>query len=351
MQVEHVESIRPIASGVGSRARAVLSVAVPIVGLVVVVATAVLGREDARPASADDDPPVVVAIEPLLEPTQDASSAVQSARPADTVDFPPLAFGLRVRTSAQTLERLHDGRLDDGLVAVSGWLTLSPYQPDCSPVPDPTVAHEGLCRRDAVLSDTPDQIMTIRPDGPARAGRPGPHLHPQVLPGVSLSGLAPASFASLADAVRPIPVVVLGRFGDARARSCLPARRHCGEAFVLERLAWANGEWIRRSPFRSPDIEGPPMTTRLARLIGQDSLRDGRIVLSEALVPRTDLALIDPAADAAVPNDVDGPVWYLRTIVRRAPTGEREGPLRWIVVDDTTGRVLAAADVLPADPR
>ena len=70
------------------------------------------------------------------------------------------------------------------------------------------------------------------------------------------------------------------------------------------------------------------------------AIRRGAIVLTEVIVERDDLATIDPAADALVPDDV-GTIWYVRAPATRG-LEDSLGEVGWAVIEDDTAAVLAS---------
>ncbi|HEV8490396.1 MAG TPA: hypothetical protein VGQ58_11475 [Candidatus Limnocylindrales bacterium] len=318
----YVEPVRTISPGRSSKARVIAGVALPIVGLILVVAAGALAH-------------------PAAPPPQDREAVVPEMRPriaspvaaSDERDFPQRAARLGVRTVEEVLELRRADQLGGELVAVSAWLTRGSRQPDCLAAGEITTSPD-LCRRVVVLTDSPSRLST-----PGRSASPrwrGPHLHAQVLPGTSLGAFGQPRRGAI-DA-EPVPVVALGRFDDPRAEDCLWGR-HCGESFVLERLVWVDGAWplvpVVTSEIRPGGVESSAV--RFGRLIVRESARSP-IVLTQALVGREWLPRIDPLAAEAVEGRDADTVWYFRMIGRQPST------LRWAVADER-GRILASGDL------
>jgi hypothetical protein len=331
-----------------------LTVLLPTLALAAVVATGLWG---AKPASDVPTSPGSSGSLPGRPSASAAGTPVSGDEilPRDEASvgagpaFPDRALGLPVRTAADAHAAAHGGGIEGRLVAVRGWLTVSPSQRDCSPRIDPAVAWNGLCARDALLSDSPEPLLAARGDGITWVGMPAARLHVRVHPGTSLAALASEPPSSIEAAVVPVPVVVVGRFHDPRlAHACVAVPRHCRNTFAVERLMWVDGTWTRRMAVQDPDVPDGEHST-LARMIFQDSLRDAGVVLGEALVSRDRLASIDAIADAQVPPAITGPVWYMRVVVRRPwhVQGVAE-MVHWLVVDHASGKVVAIADSLAA---
>jgi hypothetical protein len=330
-----------------------LAVLLPTLALAVVVATGLWG---AGPAS---DVPASPGSSASM-PGRPSASAPERPVPGDEIvpgvapsatepAFPDRALGLSVRTAADARAAVSDGDARGRLVAVRGWLTVSPSQPECSSHIDPAVAWNGLCAREALLSDSAEPLLAARGDGITWVGTPAAHLHVRAHPGTSLAALASEPPSSIEAALVPVPVVVVGQFHDPRlAHACVAVPRHCRNTFAVERLMWVDGTWTHRMAVHDPDMPAEEHTA-LVRMIFQDSLRDAGVVLGEALVSRERLASIDATADAHVPAAITGPVWYMRVVVRRPwhVQGIAE-MVHWLVVDHGSGKVVAIADSLEA---
>jgi hypothetical protein len=333
----------------GQRGRATtLATLAPVAALVVVVLVAWAGAvaEALAPSPAERSTASLAAerdgearAEPPVLPGMDLSIA------------PRVAFGLAVADVHQTLERRHAGEIRRGLVAVAGYLTVDPRDRDCADRRD-EAAMDAFCERSAILSATADPVLTVNWNengGTARRlGMPRSHLHPQVLPGTAIPpGLVTRPDPRIRE-ITPVAVVVIGRFDDPRARKCHPGLRHCGDEFVLERVAWANGQWIDRPVVRDPTIPAAQTgkSSAITRLLTSRESDRGEIILSEALLTVDLLGDVDPAAATALGGGAGGPVWYVRSVGRAAVDADerREWPVAWAVVDHESGLVLATGD-------
>ncbi|MDQ3871274.1 MAG: hypothetical protein M3301_06635 [Chloroflexota bacterium] len=320
----------------------------PFVVLVAVVGFGVLGRggDAATPANrgpAVTPPSAVRSIDGA--PGQPAEYAT---RAAETARFPSSLFGLPVRNTAETL-RLRRARRSAGVVAVSGYLSLSGERASCSDSVVPPGRLGSFCHRVGILVDSPQS-----PFNPTR-GIPawwlGPHLHPQFPVGTRL----PEETARTVLAARgaPLPVILVGRFDDPRAVRCPPDGRHCGEELVVDRVGWSDGEVWRRStafdPLLDAKIRDRAWKARFG-LVGS-AFPGNTPILSATLIASQNLPRLEPQAAAAVtrrnPRDA---LWLVRALVVGA--GRRGEPavgrVVWAIVDASTGEIVARGPA-PAD--
>ena len=347
MDLEHVQPVRSLTPDGSSRARNVVAVAFPILALVFVVGAGIAGRsadDDGRPNIAEANAsPSARASTP--RPTRDEDSATLIA-----TGFPTDAIGLPVGSVRATLDR-HRGPGGNGVIAIAGWLTVPPVdgcdQADGVSGPDSGTSAAGdvalLCRRDTMLLDDPRPVLAADGEALIRLRAPGPHLHPQAMPGISLDAVTDRQDRDLGGTIRPVPVVVVGRFGDARLPVCVRAPRHCVDGFAIERLIWVDGEWQLRRAERSPVLADTRVSGKVRWHIVDAAFEHNGLVLNEVLVPRDTLKRIDPIADVTIDARVDGPVWYIRTLLRSVGSrGPARSDIGWAVIEDATGIVLGA---------
>jgi hypothetical protein len=329
-------------AGRGSRLRTTIAVLGPVAALILIVGAA--WQDPGR--NSDPGPPLRVAdvAQPSRVADRTAEPPLASDRGPVAVKhsvFPATAFRLHVRTVDETRAAHVAGDIDDRPVAVSGFLSIDPRHRICLGVIP--VLGDSFCRRAAILTDEPKPIFAVRTGDPSSTDRIraiGPHLHPQILPGTVL----PAELTEGEDTgdapVEPMPAVVIGRFGDPRAERCRPGGRHCGEEFVLERVAWIDGRWSDRDLARDPAI-GPGAIARgsVTRAIASREADRGEVILSRAVVRRKLLSFIDPAAARALGANAGREVWYIRSLGK--PPSSTETVVKWAVVGHPTGLVLA----------
>ena len=297
------------------------------------LADAPAARESPRPSHSSG---------PIVATSSDEPRATDGRAPLPTV-----AFGLTVFDVEGTLERLRSGEIGSGLVAVAGFLTVDPRDRDCSAAGIGPRAG-AFCLRSAILTGFAEPILEVNWDengsSAIRLGTSRPHLHPQILPGTAIPEELVATPDPRVRELAPVRAVVIGRFGDPRAHPCHPGRRHCGEEFVLERLAWAGGRWMTAPLVRDPSV--PTTETAggvdIPRLIAAREADRSEAIMSRALVSVPLLRVVHPDAVATLAGPVAGPVWYVRSITRIGGVA-REAPVTWVIVDNATGDVLAAS--------
>jgi hypothetical protein len=338
MDPEHVEPVQSLASGRRSRTRTVAAAAIPIVLLVGLIGSAMLG--EVKPPA--DDPSPAVAADASEPPAED--TAAPEAAALRSAGFPTRALGLPVHSVASTLERHRDGEVAGEVVAVAGWLSVPPDS-DCGV--DVVDDREGLygtgaaCRRETVLADDAEPVLAVRRNGEIRhLGLPRAFMLPVGLPGPSLATLA-AEQRAPDNVILPQRAIVLGRFADARLEACSTSRPDCGSSFAIERVAWVDGSWRLRRPLIYPATVEPVPSGMVRWPTVDRAIRRGAIILSESILPREDLATVDPAADAATPRDVET-IWYVRLLLRPRGIEDSQGELGWAVIDDDTATVLAS---------
>jgi hypothetical protein len=328
-----VEPVPTSPRGPFRRLGGLLALALPLVLLVAAVGGGVLGRAS-EPAVAQASPIPTQVVDPAPDPSPSPRVVFEHDRFASAARFPAAMHGLPVRTVVETLQR-HRAMPHEDLVAVAGYLSIRAMEPECT---DRYLGPYGsLCHRGSVLADARFSPFAY---GESSWRRIGPHLHPQFPVGVRMPHQAQRTTA--AKDGPPLAVVVLGRFGDERARACQPAGQHCGEEFVVERVAWLDGEDWYRTTVLDPliDLDVNDDGWRERRLTAR-ALMEARAILSTAYVQPETLERIDPGAAAVLPDAWDEPVWYVLGLdVLPGESGEAVGRTRWILVTED-GKVLA----------
>jgi hypothetical protein len=349
MDLEHIQPVQSLTPDPRSRARTLIVAALPVVLLVGLVTAGILGRED------DEGPGVGLVAAETADPAPAPPSAGPSATPdlaasdPSVAGFPTETIGLRVHSVDETLALRDAGKIGSEVVAVSGWLTI-PRLGQCPAIGAAGTAPGAstgdgnlLCQRDTYLVDDGLPLFAIEHrEGLVTLRSPGRHLRPQAMPGVELVSLAGRQFMGNSTELRPRRVVIAGRFGDPRLEECRPLTHTCEEAFAIERLVWVDGQARLRRTVRYPGLDDLELSRKVRWHIVDAANQHGSIVLSETLVPRSELRALDPTADRAVPADVVGTVWYVRTLLRSGPYGNPTGSVGWAVIEDATAAVLAA---------
>jgi hypothetical protein len=305
----------------GGRLRLIASASIPVVGLLAVVATGVLAGATER----TDAPAGRTASEAV---------GVAAARDDDaafvSVSFPPRVLGLPVLDIATARDLRAGGTVGDGLVALRGYLTARPRLRGCLGASQPAM-DVALCRRDTILTEDPAPLLAWE-DGAVRwvGTRPGLHLHPQAMPGVTLAPLDAALDASFDGGtatgagerpdgpIRPIAAIVIGRFGDPRLAGRSTGGRDHSEPFAIERLVWADGRWQDRGIARSAPRDDDELDPREIRTIINERLATGAVILSQSIVDPASLAPLQPGLAKVIggTGSVAEPVWYVRTMIR-----------------------------------
>jgi hypothetical protein len=189
-------------------------------------------------------------------------------------------------------------------------------------------------------------VLADRPESPFASSdqnrwtRLGPHLHPIAMPGTYVPVAVSASVAI--ERREPTPVVLLGRFDDERAGPC-PEGQPCEPMLSIEWVPWAAGRIRPPNGAIDPALRGVETSlderdrrrSRLAALPGSGPML-------ELALSRDTLARVDPIASLALGGVAPGgaPVWYLRLL---SPVDEGRWDVDWLVLDDSTGRVLASS--------
>ena len=263
---------------------------------------------------------------------------------------PTVVAGLPVISVARADELLRSSKLDGRAVAVAGY--FDQFTPSC-PYPGRHVGPlEGWCRFVA-FTDTRATAQLCQPEGSngMSCGQPsGTNLSPFFL--TETSG-DPWSLLTGGATGEPAALVVIGHAGDARQWQCTAATQTvCASAFVVDRIAWANGHDV---PPVAPQVGSvqtgkaitPTMT--LSQVAGATGVGDN--LLTAAAIRAGDLASVDPRWNLAG----DNVVWLVRSLGAAAGSGAGETrPVTVWLVDDATGKVVdshplkLAADYRPA---
>ena len=342
--------------GRGGAVRTLTTIAAPLVLLVVVVATGVLAR-DPSPDRAAEAP---ATSDPVTTRTQEPDATDALAGRADVLPrrFPPRALGLAAQTVDEALSARRAGVAGGDLIAIRGYLTIWPGVVGCiDDRPALAGAPGWRCERTAILRDDPSAVLAFEDGSPVWQGvRGGSHLHPTIFPGVSLGALDPVPRvedpfipdATRDQAVRPAAVLVIGRFDDARLADRRSSARHVNEAFVIERLVWADGRWLDNRFARFVPWDATDLDLRTARAITAEALPGGTVILSQNVIGPEMLGALSVDASAAVRTLGEPPdrLWFVRAMTRTSPTidaladtgGSRR--LGWVVLAND-GAILA----------
>lgn len=340
---------RPITPRRTGHARSWIPILGPFILLGVVVAVALAGNRpqpdptsDVLAVTADDADPGPRA------PSSSTPSA--SADPTAAIAFPTRVYDLPVSTVAEALAVDPMDRDPAAIVAIRAWLTIR-YDDGCARAPltaDGRVLPDALCWKHVILGSDPSPAFAWQDGAMRRIGPNGAHLHAHIPPGVDREHLDREAVPMFgggrrAGTVVPIPVVVVGRFGDPRVPACTSNGRHCGESFVVERVTWVAGDYPPDPVVTFVPATAGTLDADVARRAALRGLAGPTVVLSQALLAVDDLAGIDPAAaDVVAAETATAPVeqlWFLRVL---APSGT-DSPartIRWLTLDGATGTVI-----------
>ncbi len=251
--------------------------------------------------------------------------------------FPAEAAGLPVLSVAQAVALIGAGKLDGRAAAVAGYYLA--VIPSC-PAPDRYIGPlERWCSFTA-FTDRSEDARLCRPDGDngTSCSRPtATSLTPFLVS--ETGGAIPSHEGVLGGGFDPVPLVLIGHAGDARQWRCTEQTQSaCARAFVVDRVAWADGHAVPlTAPQTGDQTSGRAVVPRLtlAQAAADAGIGDG--LLTGAAFRAGDLATVDPRENLAG----DGIVWLLRSL------GPGTGPTRPVteqIIDDTTGKLI---DTLP----
>ncbi len=310
------------------------------IGILALLIASLLGACSFPSAGATVSPSVAVSAPP--------SAAVSP--PPSVAAFPSEVAGLRVMSVADAVDRLQSGKLDGQAVAVAGY--YDQFTSSC-PYPGRYIGPlESWCRFVA-FTDTRASAQLCQPDGAngMSCRQPsGTSLGPFFMSetsGDAMSWLAGGATGE------PAALVVIGHAGDARQWQCTAATQaECAKAFVIDRIAWAEGHDVPPTVPQTGDQQtGKVITPRmtLAQVTAAAGLGDD--LLTGAAFRKGDIATIDPRWNFAG----DDIVWLVRSLGQGGGSGAGESrPETVWLVDDATGRsvdnhpLVLDSDYLPA---
>ena len=310
------------------------------IGILALLIASLLGACSSPSAGATMSPSLGVSASP---------SAIVSPLPS-TSAFPSEVAGLPVISVASADELLRSGKLDGQAVAVAGY--FDQFTPSC-PYPGRYIGPlEGWCRFVA-FTDTRATAQLCQPEGSngRSCSQPsGTNLSPFFM---SETSGDPWSLLTGGATGEPAALVLIGHAGDARQWQCTAATQAvCAGAFVIDRIAWANG---RDVPPVAPQVgnvqTGKAITPRMTLPQVAAATGVGDNLLTAAAVRAGDVASVDPRWNLAGDNTV----WLVRSLDAAAGSGAAESrPETVWLVDDATGKVVdshplkLAADYRPA---
>ena len=262
-------------------------------------------------------------------------SAQPTGHPAKAA-FPTSVAGLSVISVADAVDLLQSGKLDGRAVAVAGY--IDQFNPSC-PYPGRYIGPlENWCHFVA-FTDTRASAQLCQPEGAngVTCRQPsGTNLAPYFTSETSGSAWSWPTGGATGE---PAALVLIGHAGDARQWLCTPATQaQCAGAFVVDRIAWAEGHNVPPAAPESADQHtGKAITPRMT--LGQvaAAIGLGDDLLTGAAFRAGDIASVDPRWNRAGDNIL----WLVRSLGRAAESGADEiRPETVWLVDDATGRVI-----------
>lgn len=276
---------------------------------------------------------------PSATSTAATTIATSSAQPQATTGTPPAASfpstvaGMPVVSVADAVGLLRAGRLDGQAVAVAGY--FDQFTPPC-PYPGRYVGPlEGWCRLVAFTETRASAQLCVGGENSMSCTQPtGPNLAPFFM--TETSGDA-WSYLAAGPTGQPAALVLVGHAGDARQWQCTAATQsECAHAFVVDRIAWADGYDVPPTAPQPGDQQaGKAITPRMTLVQVAAVAGLGDELLTAAALPRRDVATVDPRWNLAG----DGIVWIARSLAPAAGPGPTRAETVWLV-DDATGKVI-----------
>jgi hypothetical protein len=267
-------------------------------------------------------------------------SAAATGQPPDAATgqspdatFPSEIDGLPVISVADTAGLLGSGKLDGRAAAVAGYGNEMPVP---CPYPGRYVGPlESWCHFTAV-TDTLSSARLCEPNGGngTRCGMPSAtYLSPFFMPETS------GDVQAWQTGQEPVALVLIGHAGDPRQWPCTAATQdECANAFVVDRIAWAQGREVPVAVPQTGDQQtGQAITPRMtlaqvAAAIGPDDE-----LLTGAPFRKGDIATIDPRWNFTG----DEVIWLVRSLGSKAGSGATQTrPETVWLVDDANGRVI-----------
>ncbi|MEX2315228.1 MAG: hypothetical protein WD628_05870, partial [Thermomicrobiales bacterium] len=235
---------------------------------------------------------------------------------------------------AQAVDLLERGDLDGRAVAIAGYFFES--MPSCPPPMRYIGPLDDWCRFVAFADDVASATLCTYTDNSITCRPPsGTHLAPFFLS--ETSGALPSASDG-----KPTPLVLIGHAGDPRQWQCAAdTQEGCRQAFVVDRIAWANGEEV---PLTAPEPWDQTTFERLVPRLTMDQatavLGLGDQVLAAAAFRAGDIPTVDPRWNLAG----DEIMWIVRSIGADA-SADATRSVTVSLVDDATGNLVDAHDL------
>jgi hypothetical protein len=280
----------------------------------------------------------------------DASPSAMVSPLPPGAPFPSVVAGLPVISVARADELLRSGKLDGEAVAVGGY--FDQFTPSC-PYPGRYIGPlEGWCRFVA-FTDARATAQLCQPEGSNGMGCRLPsetNLAPFFMSETSGNAW---SWIKGGTTGEPVGLVLIGHAGDARQWQCTAeTQAECANAFVVDRIAWAEGRDVPpTAPETGDKLSGKAITPMMALAQVAEAIGLGDDLLTGAPFKAGDIAAVDPRWNLAGHNVV----WVVRSLGQAAESDASETlpEIVWLV-DDATGKVIdshplkLASDYQPA---
>ena len=296
------------------------------IGILALLIASLLGACSSPSAGATVTPSVGVSASP---------SATVSPLPSAAA-FPSEVAGLPVISVASADELMRSGKLDGQAVAVAGYFDQS--TPPC-PYPGRYIGPlEGWCRFVA-FTDTRAGAQLCQPEGSngTSCSQPsGTNLAPFFMSETSGNAWSWLTGGATGE---PAALVIIGHAGDPRQWQCTAATQaQCASAFVVDRIAWANGHDVPPAAPQTGDQQtGKAITPRMTLAQVAAAIGPSGDLLTGAAFRAGDIATVDPRWNLAG----DNVVWLARSLGPAAQAGSAKTRSETVwLVDDPTGKVI-----------
>ena len=253
------------------------------IGILALLIASVLGACSSAPAGAIMSPSVGV----------NASPPAIVSHQAPDAPFPSEVAGLPVISVASADDLLQSGKLDGQVVAVAGY--FDQFTPSC-PYPGRYIGPLETWCRFVAFTDARATAKLCQPEGSNGVSCRQP----------SETNLAPFFMTETSGDTRSLPpggatgepaaLVVIGHAGDARQWQCTAATQaQCANAFVVDRIAWAEGHDVPpATPETGDQQSGKVITPRMTLAETAAAAGLGDDLLTGAAFRKGDIATIDP---------------------------------------------------------
>ncbi len=287
---------------------------------------------------------VVIRVVVVSTPSPDGTGPRPSGPPATAsagasspvgAEFPSIVAGMPVVSVAQAVELLQRGDLDGRAVAVAGYFFQA--MPSC-PAPMRYISPlEDWCRFVAFTDDAASATLCSYGSNSVSCRPPsGTHLAPFIVS--ETSGALPSASDG-----KPMPQVLIGHAGDARQWQCAAdTQEACGRAFVVDRIAWANGHDVTLTALEPWDqTTGKRLVPRLTMDQATAALDLGDHAVAAAAFRAGDISTVDPRWNLAG----DDIVWIVRSIGDGDSSSDATRSVTVSLVDDASGNLVDAHDL------